>query len=151
MLLLNFLLQGWPEGAAIFFLCFSIVNYKFKIREIITYSFLFVLFIYIFRLLPIPFGLHTMVGAIVLVVIIYKVTKAPLGISFVAAFSVLFLICLIEFVVHWLVNILIGNITPEQVWLWIVIGWPNIMGLVGVAIIIKKFRPSIKKYRWLNE
>ena len=152
MLIFNFIFQGWPEMAAVIFTSFAIVGYKPNLRDNICYSLLLVAIIYLFRMLPIPFGLHTLVALIAVVLIIYNVTKASLGISFFAAFSTLLIIVSTETLFHFLFGEIIGNVSMDQRWLWIMIGWPQIASLVGIGIIIRKIRPIvIKKQRWLNE
>ena len=151
MLVFNFIFQGWPETAAVIFVAFAIVGYKPNLREIISYSLLLVTILYLFRMHPILFGLHTLVGLIVIVLIIYKVTKASLGSSFFAAFIISTVLFFFETIFYLLFKNLIGNISINQ-WLWIMIGWPHVVSLAGVGIIIRKIRPIvIKKQRWLNE
>ena len=152
MLIFNFIFQGWPETAAIIFVAFAIVGYKPNLRESISYSFLLVSILYLFRMHPILFGLHTLVGLIVIVLIIYKVTKASLGISFFAAASTVLILLLMETLSFLLFQKITGNVPIYQRWLWIMVGWPQIVSLAGAAIIIRKIRPIIiKKHRWLNE
>lgn len=149
MLFFNFIFQGLPETAALILTAFSIVGYNPNLREIIGYSIILVICIYLIRLLPIPFGLHTIVGVIVLVVLVCKVTKVSLGTAFCVAFSTMFLLFFLETVFHLLFKSLIGNVSMTQNWVWIMIGWPQIIGLAGATIIIRKIRPSVIK-RWLN-
>ena len=152
MLIFNFIFQGWPETAALIFAAFAIVGYKPNLREIISYSLLLVAIIYLFRIHPMLFGLHTLVALIVIVLIIYKVAKASLGSSFFAAFSVMLILTLTEALIFLLFKKIIGNVSMSQGWLWIVVCWPQIVCLAGSAIIIRKLRPIvIKKQRWLRE
>ncbi|SHK44147.1 hypothetical protein [Desulforamulus aeronauticus] len=152
MLFFKFIFQGWPETAALIFVAFAIVGYKPNLRESLSYSFFLVTIIYLFRILPVSFGLHTIVGVIALVLIICKVTKVSLGTSFLTAFSTMFLLAFLETGSHQLIKNLIGNVSMDQGWYWIMIGWPHVVSLVGVGIIIRKIRPiAMKKIRWLNE
>ena len=152
MLIFNFIFQGWPEMAAVIFTSFAIVGYKPNLRDNICYSLLLVAIIYLFRMLPIPFGLHTLVALIVIVLIIYKVAKASLGSSFFAAFSVIIILTFAETLFQFLFKKIIGNVPISQRWLWIMVGWPQIASLAGIGIIIRKIRPIvIKKQRWLNQ
>ena len=143
MLFFQFLLQGWPEGAAVFFSTFSIVGYNPKICELVGYSFAYVSIIYLFRILVDPFGLHTIVGLILVVAIVHKVTNVSLGSSFFAAFCTLFILVSVETLIHLLFVKLFGNVNMSQNWLWLVIGWPQIFCLTGVAIIVRKVRPIL--------
>lgn len=152
MLLLNFIFQGWPETVTLIFTSFAIVGYKPNLREIIGYSLFLVTMIYLFRIFPMSFGLHTIVAVITLALITYKAAKESLGISFFTAFSTIFLMAFLERGFHLLTKNLIGNVSMDEGWLWILVCWPQIICLAGVAIIIRKFRPIlIKKLRWLNE
>ncbi len=152
MSIFNFIFQGWPETAALIFVSSAIVGYKPNFRESVSYSLLLVTIIYLVRLLPLPFGLHTLVGVIALGLVICRVTKASTGTSFFAAFSTMFLLFFLETIFHILFKSLIGNVSMNQEWLWIIVGWPQIVCLAGAAIIIRKIRPIvIKKQRWLDE
>ncbi len=152
MLIFNFILQGWPETAAVIFTAFAIVGYKPNLREIISYSLLLVSILYLFRMHPMLFGLHTLAGLLVIALIIHKVTKSSLGNSFFAAASTVLILLLIETWFYFLFGRIIGNVQMSQRWLWILVGWPQIASLAGVAIIIRKLRPSvINKQRWLNK
>ncbi len=145
MLILKFIFQGWPETAALIFLAFSMVGYKPNLRESVSYSLLLVTIIYLFRMPSIPFGLHTIVGVITLVILVYRVTKVSLGISFLAAFSTYLILAFMETLFSFLFEQLIGNISMSQGWLWIIVGWPQILGLVGSAIVIRKIHPILIK------
>ncbi len=152
MLIFNFVFQGWPETAAVIFLAFAMVDYKPNVREIISYSLLLVSILYLFRMHPILFVLHTLVGLLVIALIIYKVTKTSLGSSFFVASSTVIILLLMETLSFLLFGKIIGNVSISQRWLWIMFGWPHVVSLAVLAIIIKKIRPSVvKKQRWFNE
>lgn len=150
MLILNFIFQGWPETVALLFLSFAIVDYRPKLFESISYSLLLVSIIYLFRILPVPFGLHTIVGILALVIVIYKKTKVSLGISFFASFSTFFILVCLETFFQLLIRKIVGNI-PLQGWISIVVGWPQVFCLAGATIVVRKIRPTIMKKRWSNE
>ncbi|AQS60043.1 hypothetical protein [Desulforamulus ferrireducens] len=152
MIFISFVFQGLPETAALIFTSFAIVGYNPKVREIIIYSLTLVSLIYFFRLFPGVFGLHTLVGVIALVILICRVAKVSLGVSFFAAFSTMFLLFFLETIVHLLFVNIVGNVSRNQELIWVIIGWPQIAGLVGTGILIRKIRPIvIKSQRWLNE
>lgn len=152
MTIINLVFQGLPETAALIFTSFAIVGYNHKLREIISYSLILVSLIYLIRLFPAFFGLHTLIGVIALVVITCRVTKASLGFSFFAAFSTMFILFFLETITHLLFIDIVGNVSMKHGLVWIMIGWPQIIGLLGVGILIKKIRPIvIKKQGWLNE
>ncbi len=152
MLIFNFIFHGWPEAAALIFAAFAIVGYKPNLREIISYSFLLVTIIYLFRIHPMLFVLHTLVALIVMVLIIYKGTKVSLSSSFFAASSTVFILLLIETLMILLFKKITGHLPITQGWLWIMFGWPQIVSLTGIGILIRRIRPIvIKKYRLLNE
>lgn len=57
-----------------------------------------------------------------------------------------------ETLFHALFKKIIGNVPISQGWLWIMIGWPHVVSLAVLTIIIRKIRPIVvKKQRWLNE
>ncbi|SHK44024.1 hypothetical protein [Desulforamulus aeronauticus] len=151
MLIFNFIFQGWPETAAVIFAAFAIVGYKPNLREIISYSLLLVTIIYLFRMHPMLFALHTLVALLVIVLIIYKGTKSSLGSSFFAASSVVFILTLMETLIILLFKKIIGHLPIAQGWLWIMVGWPQIVSLAGIGILIKRIRPIVIKKHGLNE
>lgn len=145
MLIFNFVFQGWPETAAVIFLAFAMVGYKPNVREIISYSLLLVTILYLFRMHPLLFGLHTLVGLLVIALIIYKVTKASLGSSFFAASSTVIILLLMETLSFLLFGKILGNVSISQRWLWIILGWPPIVSLAGIGMLICRIRPNIIK------
>lgn len=142
--IINFIFQGVPEVAALIFTAFSILGLQVTIRKILLYGFVLSSITWFIRLLEIPFGLHTLAALIGLTIIVYKQGKLSLGTSVYVGVITLFLLVCAETIVHLLYEKFFGNVLIEDVWLWVIIGWPQIGILIGIAFIIQRvIRPMI--------
>lgn len=141
--LINFFLQGWPEVAALIFTASSILGFKIPTRKILLYAFGLSLVIWLVRILVVP-GLHTLAALLGLVLIVYRQGKVTLGTSFYISITTIFILVCAETFIHFIYEKLFGNISIEDAFLWVIVGWPQIIILIGIAFIIQKFiRPTI--------
>lgn len=142
--IINFIFQGVPEVAALIFTAFSILGLQVNIRKMLLYGFILTSLIWFIRVLEIPFGLHTLAALIGLAVIVYKQGKVTLGTSVYVGVITLFLLVCAETIVHLSYEKFFGNVLIEDVWLWVILGWPQIGILIGIAFVIQRvIRPII--------
>lgn len=66
------LVRSFPECILMLISSYLLLNIDFKLREIIKKSIVFVLIVLAIRMLPISFGIHTILSMFVLGIILYK-------------------------------------------------------------------------------
>lgn len=91
--LLNLILQDFPESIIFAFVCFTLLNFKLEWKKIFIVSLLQTL-TNLVRLLPIAFGMHTLILTISLVLYISLITKLRLSKVFIAV-----IICMVIVVI----------------------------------------------------
>ncbi|MDA8222388.1 hypothetical protein [Desulfosporosinus sp.] len=79
------LLQGIPEGTALTALAFVISRIPLKVNQILLVGTTLAVCANVIRLFPIPMGLHTVLGTLVLFLIITRLSKGDVGLSFIAS------------------------------------------------------------------
>ncbi|MEW6065378.1 hypothetical protein P378_12075 [Desulforamulus profundi] len=128
--------------AALIFTVFAILGFKISTRKILLYAFELSLIIWLIRIFTVP-GLHTLAALLGLVLIIYRQGKVTLGTSFYVSISVIFVLICAETFVHFTYEKLFGNVSSEDTFLWVMLGWPQIIIMVCLAFIIQKYiRPT---------
>lgn len=75
--LLNLLLQDFPEGIVVVMACFALLKQKFEWKKIIILALLWAI-TNLIRLLPIAFGMHTIILTITLIIYLRFLTRAKL-------------------------------------------------------------------------
>lgn len=82
---ISLLLQGIPEGTAITTLAFVISRIPLKLNKILLIGTALAVCNYVVRKFPIPFGLHTILIIVILFVVLTKLSKGDVGLSFMAS------------------------------------------------------------------
>lgn len=75
--LLNLLLQDFPEGITVVMACFALLKLKFEWKKIFILALLWAI-TNLVRLLPITFGIHTIILTIMLTIYLRIFTRAKL-------------------------------------------------------------------------
>ena len=73
--LLEFFLRGLPEGFLIIFAVYAFSKTVINIKRYIVSSIIFVIAVYLIRLLPIQYGVHTILNIIVIIVLAVNINK----------------------------------------------------------------------------
>ena len=137
---LAWLLQGVPECLACTALVMIIVTGRLQWEKIIIIGLCLAVLVYLVRLLPITYGVHTILSTILLAVLVTKIGKARFIRSLAGALFAVFVIAITESFSHWLI---FGNgvVTQEDmassVYYGIVMGLPQIVTLSLLAFIFK--------------
>jgi hypothetical protein len=96
-LLLSLLIQDFPESFFISLVCFSFLCLRWRWRQIFTVTILLTL-TNLVRLLPIAFGVHSIILTFLLAVYLNYFTKVPLSKTFYAAVFCLVIITATQFI-----------------------------------------------------
>lgn len=96
---------------------------------------------YVVRLFPIAFGFHTILLLLILFVILTRLTKGDVGLSFIASSASFLFLGIIEFCCMSLF-MLISGFTPETLFrnisIWILVGEPQVFLLFISAFLLNK-------------
>lgn len=139
--LLALLLQGIPEQIAVITLAFVIAGIPLKRYKILLIGIFLAFCAYVVRLFPIPFGLHTILLLFILFIILTRLSKGDVSLSFIASSSSFLALVILEFSCMSLFMLIFG-FTPETLFndliIRIVVGEPHVLLLFISAFLINK-------------
>lgn len=142
--LLPLLLQGIPEQTGVVTLAFIIAKLPLKWSKLLFIGIILAISAYLVRLLPMPFGLHTILLLILLFVFLIGLGKGDVSLSLVA--SLLSILALIVFETASLSLLMpLFKVTKETLLsdplVRIVIFEPQVVLLFLTAFLVHKFLP----------
>lgn len=140
--LLNLLFQGIPESIALVTLAFVIAKIPLKWINIITIGTFLAICAYVIRQLPIPFGIHIVVNLILLFIFLLRQGQGDLSLSLISSISSYLSLIIIETVFSPLLMTVFGvtvNTFFSNLFVWILIGEPQVFFLFCLAFILDKF------------
>ena len=139
--LIALLLQGIPEQTAVITLAFVIAGIPLKWNRVLLIGIVLALCAYVVRQFSIPFGIHTILLLGILFVILTRLSKGDVGLSFIASSSSFLVLVIFEFSCMTLFMHIFG-FTPEtlfnDVTLRIVVGEPQVLLLFISAFLLNK-------------
>lgn len=137
-----FLLQGIPETVAVVTLAFVIAKISLDWRKIILIGTVLAFGAYILRLFLIPFGIHTILQIMLLLLALIWLGKGDFSLSLIASLLSFLALAIIEFVCLSLLMPVFG-VTPETLFtnlvIRIVITEPQVVLLFLSAFLVNKF------------
>lgn len=141
--LMGLIFQGIPEQIGVVMVAFAIAKIQFNIKKIILGGFSLAFSAYLLRMLPITFGVHTVVLVGLLFLILNRLGNVNINTSiFTSLFSFLLLIIYEMLCVSLIVNKL--NLTYEDILIdqkfRLLIALPHIILLYLTAFLIKNYR-----------
>jgi len=137
------LLQGVPEQIALVTLAYAIAKLPFRWREIIPMGILLALTAYGVRLLPLPFGTHTLILILILFIVLTLKVKGDVSLSLAAcllSYSALYvfeLVCISILVAVFKVP---GEIWYSNLLLRVLFTEPQVVLLFITAFLIRRKR-----------
>lgn len=139
--LIALLFQGIPEETALVTLAFVIAEIPLKWNRILFIGIFLAFCAYVVRLLPIPFGIHTVSILFILCIIVIWLNKGDVALSFIASSSSMLALVIFEFSCMSLFMLIFG-FTPEALLddlvIRIVVGEPHVLLLFISAFLINK-------------
>lgn len=129
MPLISIIFYSIPEAYLLFIFGLIILGQKIKLSRIIIAVILFVMFSYVTRGLPMPFGFHTIFGITAIAVIFRLILGLDLKKALIATFTSSGTLIALENVVLFILQLEL-NMSAEEIWrypiLRTVIGWPHL-------------------------
>lgn len=138
-----FLIQGIPEMTGLFALALSILRVPIRWLLVIPIAITICIAIYLIRTSGASFGVHTAFLLLSMVVILCKTTKSKLSSAFIASFISEAILAIAESLNNIIFSHFLDlNIStlPDTNWvLWKMIGFPQDIVIILVAILYAKF------------
>lgn len=143
--LLTVLIVGVPESVAAAMVCLALLNEKLPFQKITIAAAGSLLAGYILRLLPAAFGVHTILYAVVLGYLVWRLTSAPAQRVFTAAVVTVVLITASDILSVILFKSIVRTTFQElqnNAWLWSLSGLPHVLVLFLAAYALNRFPPG---------
>lgn len=136
-------LQAYLEILGLFSMALVIAGITPSLRQVMGYSAGLMLAIQSIRYLPFPFGIHTLLGLLFLMIIVIKIGNVSSAKGFLAAFSSAVLIAVLEFGFHTLAFALlevdVQTVATDPL-LWALVGLPQAVTMIILALTVWHFR-----------
>jgi hypothetical protein len=143
-----FLLQGIPEMVGITGLSLAIAGIPLRWGRILLAGTLLAILIYLIRLLPVTFGLHTVAGLLLLLFFIIKTTNAPTSWVLISVFTSFAILAVLEIAVHE-AFFYVTKLNPQEVIdnypLWIELGLTQSALLIFLAFLVTRVKQPQKE------
>lgn len=142
-----FLLQGILESAGLIGLSLALAGIPLRWERIIAAGMLLSLIIYLIRLLPLTFGLHSVAGLLLLTLFIIKTTNIPPSQAFVAVFTSFAILILLEIAINE-VFFFLTNTNPSNIIAddpnWKLLGTFQAVLMIGFAFLVTRLKQPQK-------
>lgn len=144
---ISFLIQGIPESIAIIAFCYALLDLNFEWPRIIKQGLVLAISTYLIRLLPLPFGVHTIVVIFILVYYLARFSKVKLILAFKASLLTYIAIAIAEIFFNEL-GLRLLDLTLTEAYnnkfLWSLLGLPQVFLLFFLSRIIKSSPYSLR-------
>lgn len=140
-------IQGLIEISGGVALSLALARVPLRWKIILPVGAVLVLIIFLIRSLPFTFGLHTVVTLLLAVLFIAKTTRVSPSIAFVSVFVSFTVLATIELTIHEIVFKITGlgyEIAASDSLVWSLIGLPQSVIMILLALLVSKLRVSDK-------
>ncbi|NFO02630.1 hypothetical protein JW813_07210 [Clostridium botulinum] len=134
----EFLFRTIPESFVLMFAIFTLSNTKFNLKKYIVSSLLFGLCEYGIRMLPINYGVHTILDIFVMIIIMFSINKSDVVLSIKASL----ITTIVLFILEGLNTLLLSAIFKDKlepvmsnIILKTVYGLPSLIFFTAIAIV----------------
>ncbi|MEW5762541.1 MAG: hypothetical protein AB1776_05010 [Bacillota bacterium] len=146
--LLELLLQGIPEVIAATTLCFVLAGAGLRWAWILPIGTAQAVTIFLLRLLPLPFGVHTLVACVLFAVYLRFLQGIPVLRGFFSAFMALVAVIVLEYPLHVFLFAVTGlsyEKAAANPLLWSLFGWPQVVLVFVSALVIHRLREARRR------
>ena len=141
--ILLWLFQGIPECLAVAALALVLAGRPLDPRSVFMIGLPQAVAAYLVRLLPLTFGVHSIILIVILAILLNVLLKIKLSRGILAALVVLIILCFAEMVSISLMVFITGipfNQTYREIYLTILYGWPHVIFIFLLALAIYRWR-----------
>ena len=149
--ILQWLLQGIPESLALVTLALALAGEKLEMRRIALIGIAHAVIIFIIRLLPLTFGVHSILSLFTIALLLTIFLKVRFSRSLLSALIVLIVLAAAETVSFSLFLYLTGlsyEQLKENIFIYSMSGWPQVILLFLLALAVHRWqqgRRSLKE------
>lgn len=134
------------EALSIMFLGYVLLNKKWQWGSWLFYSLIFALIVWLTRMLPMAYGVHSLIAMLVLGLMLKHITQKPLTKTMTSAVIIMVLLIIFETttldIFRVITNIEFNKLVNNEK-LWFLLGLPHCIGLWLLAIYIKAKKPKV--------
>ncbi|WP_238455570.1 hypothetical protein [Desulfolucanica intricata] len=152
MPLLSIIFYSLPEAYLIFIFGIIILGQKIRLPKVFCATILFVTSSFITRMLPFPFGLHTVIGIVVIFILFVLVIKLKVKQAVISTLISSGTLIALENIILYLLQIEL-NLNTKQIWqdpvLRTFIGWPHLIVWSLITLVFYKHKINlVSKNNW---
>ncbi|WP_243454345.1 hypothetical protein [Desulfosporosinus fructosivorans] len=136
------LLQGIPEQIAVVTLACVIAKLPLKLNKVLLIGVVLAFCAYGIRLLPIPFGIHTIILIILLAIFLAGLGEKDIGRSFFISLVTILALAILEYSCMSLLMVLFGFASEalfNNLVLRILVGEPQVLLLFVASLLLKRY------------
>ena len=146
------IIQGLPEQIAVMTLAFVFAKIRLEWKKIIIFAIIMTLTVYLLRMLPITFGIHTIVLLGLQFFFLIQFCQVHVLEALRACLISVLLLIMVEYICFTLFTVLFGisfETYMNDVTTRILISWPQVIVLFLISFIVLKVRTGREKYEHL--
>lgn len=129
---LPFMAVSTPESLVLYYMGTALFGYKPSVKKLIAASFVTSLISYVVRLMPIPFGIHTLIELILMIILFWNAFGMSLALSIITTFLAAFLLGLAEGILlpflGWIFGLSLKQIISDPIFR-LIFGMPHLIVL----------------------
>lgn len=142
--LLDIFFRGLPEEFLIIFAVYAFSKTVINIKRYMLSSIIFVIAIYLIRLLPIQYGVHTILSIIVIIVLTVNINK----INIIKSIQASIIVTILEFICEGINMLIIQHIFKANI--VYILNEPTLKILYGIPSLLIMLAISVTYYFYLS-
>jgi len=140
MPLISILFYSIPESYLMFLFGLVVIGESISQKKLLAATLVSVIISYLVRFLPIPFGIHTLIGLIVICLLFKYLFNLPVKKALISSLLSLSTLLALENIILYFLE-LTFDLTLTTIWKsdWLrtIIGWPHLAVLLLIIILLK--------------
>ncbi len=145
--LLAFFLQGTLEMTGLIALSLALAGVPLRWKRIVPAGVALAVIIYVLRQLPVPFGVHTIAGLLLIVFFIAKSTNVSATRSFVVVFISGVTLALLELLIVeslFALTKIEADVAVSKNVMWSLFGLPQALILIFLALLVARYKKPVQ-------
>jgi len=142
MPLISILFYSIPESYLLFSFGLVVIGEKSSQKNLLLATLISVIISYLVRILPVPFGVHTLIGLVIICLLFKYLFHLPIRKALISALLTLSTLLALENIILYILELIFALTLKtiwEDDWLRTIIGWPHLI-LSFFIIIFLKFK-----------
>jgi hypothetical protein len=146
-MLAQIMLQGLPETVSLTLVAIVLTGTRLPAVKFLFLVLFMLALVGILRSLPLTFGFHLLVGIAGLGLGLAFLTRTPIARTMLSSASAYLILLTFEVSIHLVLTNVLGIKVDDIIdknWLWIIMGWPQIIAMFFTAYLLRKKDITIK-------